>query len=176
MRLSLRGWWQDSPPRAYYIDLFCISLRRYRHKPMRVRGIYLRFPSVMHLNTSKTLNSLEWALSLTSPDAVDGDILQICGAKRGAAYTSMTIQFDSTGRLLSYNDRPDEITPPIANIHWSSTSSALVSWGPDRTGKFFPLPRTRHSRSSIFRKRTGSSTSRTCSRAFTTPISLSSRL
>lgn len=76
------------------------------------------------LTYTKTATALEWDLSLASTDAAVGGILQTSGANAGAAYTNMTIQFDTSGKLVSYNGVPAEVTPPTASINWASTAAA----------------------------------------------------
>ncbi|NCP62312.1 MAG: flagellar hook-basal body complex protein [Alphaproteobacteria bacterium] len=76
------------------------------------------------LTYTKTATALEWDLSLTSTDAAVGGLLQTSGANAGAAYTNMTIQFDTAGKLVSYNGVPAEVTPPTASINWATTAAA----------------------------------------------------
>lgn len=73
---------------------------------------------------TKTSNALEWEFSLTSTDAAVGGILQTSGANARATYTNITIQFNTYGRLVSYNGMPAEVTPPTAIIKWASTTAA----------------------------------------------------
>jgi len=71
------------------------------------------------LTYTKTATALEWDLTLTSADAAVGGLLQTSGANAGAAYTNMTIQFDTAGKLVSYNGVGAEVTPPTASINWA---------------------------------------------------------
>lgn len=75
------------------------------------------------LTYTKTATALEWDLTITAPDATVGGILQTSGANAAAAYNNMTIQFDTNGRLLSYNGVPAEVTPPTMSIDWASTAA-----------------------------------------------------
>lgn len=76
------------------------------------------------LTYTKTATALEWDLTLTSVDATAGGLLQTSGANSGAVYTNMTIQFDTSGLVVSYNGVPAEVTPPTASINWASTAAA----------------------------------------------------
>ena len=72
------------------------------------------------LTFGKTAKPLEWALSVTSPDAREEGIIQKSGTNAGAPYTDITLQFDTVGKLLGYNGESTEITPPSVFIVWNS--------------------------------------------------------
>ncbi len=72
---------------------------------------------------TKTATALEWDVTITAKDAAVGGVLQTSGANAGAAYTNMTVQFDTDGKLLSYNGVPAEVTPPTVSIDWTTTAA-----------------------------------------------------
>lgn len=73
---------------------------------------------------TKTANPLEWDVTISAVDAAPGGVLQVGGANNGAAYNNMTVQFDATGRLVSYNGVPAETVPPQVSIDWLSTAAS----------------------------------------------------
>ena len=76
------------------------------------------------LTYTKTANPNEWDLTVTSADSTAANILQVGGANAGTQYLNMTIQFDNTGRLVSYNGAALEVTPPQIDIPWNNTAAA----------------------------------------------------
>lgn len=76
------------------------------------------------LTYTKTATPLEWDLTITSADATVGGVLQTSGANAAAAYTNMTMQFNTDGTLVSYNGVIAEVTPPTVSIDWSSTAAS----------------------------------------------------
>ena len=71
---------------------------------------------------TKTANPNEWDLTVESDDTTS--ITQNGGAGSGGPYTNVTIQFDSDGRLVSYNGDPSETTAPGVIFDWSTNDAA----------------------------------------------------
>ncbi len=71
----------------------------------------------------KTANPLEWDITVTSADAAAGGITQIGGANDTNPYDNVTVQFDNTGRLVSYNGVAAETSPPQIRINWANTAA-----------------------------------------------------
>ena len=82
------------------------------------------FPHNVLLTFCKTAIDSEWMLGVSARDAVAGGVTQASGANDGAPYDGVLVQFDAdSGRLVSFNGVPAEVTPPKLFISWQTTNA-----------------------------------------------------
>ncbi len=64
-------------------------------------------------------NPLKWNFTIIVPNAQENGVTQTSSIRNGEPYTNMEIQFDTNGRLWSYNNNPLSYqTPPSIVINW----------------------------------------------------------